>query len=130
MKKFDLLDSEHLDEQINILRDRVGERFPDSGLYQVAIHLAELSHRSAKTASYLGKPNYFIRAITVTLALLIVVGTIVAFMNFEIKFHNKDLLSVVQFLESLINDIVFIGVAIFFLVSIETKYKRSRACPS
>ena len=73
---------------------------------------------------------HWLRILTWIVCVLIVVGTLAAVYLFATGDSINESTSFpdfVTFLEAGINDIVLIGAAIFFLLSFETRYKRSRA---
>lgn len=112
------------------LNRRIGERFPHAGLYGVAKQLLALAQKSKERADYVARPIYWIRVTIGLLIVLIIVGVIsmaaaVASLNFgTIQF---DFFEFIQALEAGINDIIFLGAGIFFLVTLEVRYKRRRA---
>ena len=109
------------------LKLRIAERFPDSGLSKVADELRTVAGEVSETVTYLRQPNYPIR-LAVSLAIAFVVG-LVGFLIATVGWPNKlsGLGEVVQLVDSGINDIVFLAVAIFFLVTLEGRLKRRRA---
>ena len=75
----------------------------------------------------LAKKNYFIRSMTYSLIALIFVGVIYTFYKIELPGETLKMFEFFQVVEAGINDIVFIGVAIFFLTSLEMRWKRKKA---
>ncbi len=114
------------------LERRVNERFPGSGLGRVCGELVRVAGEADSVADALAKPNYPIRAgVTFFIILLVaaVVGLIAGLVkNLRASFENlSDLL---QGLEAGVNDLVFIGFAIWFLTRLEARWKRRRALRS
>lgn len=124
------LDPTKLIATVERLNRRIGERFPHSGLYRVSQQLLALAHQSMERAHYVARPIPWIRVTIGLLILLIIAGVVgtaaaVATLNFSaIEF---DFFDVIQALEAGINDIIFLGAGIFFLVTLEVRYKRRRA---
>ena len=121
------LDDDRIIETLGRLRDRITERFPTSSLARVSEELLAIAHESASHVAYLAKPNWPIRisvgfAIVVMLA---VVGT--AATQVRVSGGASGWPEFVQGVEAAINDLVFLGIAIFFLLTIETRLKRRRA---
>ncbi len=109
------------------LHDRIGERFPGSGLGHVAADLLTVGDDTAELVAYLGRPNWPIRiAVGVVLALI---GGVLAAAALSLRMPAgiDGFGAFVQAIESAINDLVFLGIAVFFLVSLENRIKRSRA---
>ena len=121
------LDDALIVSTITSLRDRIEERFPASGLGRVSRELLGLAEESAAIVGYLQRPHWPIRiavgiAIAAVLALLIA-----AAMTVRLPAGVEGLADVVQVAESAINDLVFLGIAIFFLFNAEGRMKRRRA---
>ncbi|HAV63830.1 MAG TPA: hypothetical protein DCY13_15875 [Verrucomicrobiales bacterium] len=110
------------------LHRRIAERFPDSGLSSVAGELVDVSREAEALSNWLDKPNYWIRGGVVLAVVLIVVLVAGAFHSLDLNVSLFSSISdFLQGLESAINDFVFLGLAIFFLATGETRLKRRRA---
>ena len=124
------LDSSKIISTIERLSRRIGERFPDSGLYGVAQQLLALAHQSKERAQYVSRPIHWIRITIGGLIGLIIAGVVgmtIALTALDFTAIQFDFLEFVQAVESGINDIIFLGAGIFFLVTLEVRYKRRRA---
>jgi hypothetical protein len=66
-----LLREDKLLETIEQVRLRIGERFPDSGLSQVAAEIVQLTQEAVARAEAIRRPNLWLRA---GLALLLVIA--------------------------------------------------------
>jgi hypothetical protein len=121
------LDSEAIVKTCEALRNRIAERFPDSGLSRVGLELLTVARESAERIDRLRRPNWPTR-IAVILGLLVILGA-TAGLILSMPFHTSvtGISELLQGLEAAINDVVFIGVAIFFLVTIENRLKRRAA---
>ena len=106
------------------LRDRIRERFPDSGLGGVADELFEVAEASAARALWSARPLLPLRIAMAVLVVIILAG--IAAMSGQARLTSVNLLELAQGLESGINDVIFVGVAIFFLASLESRIKRAR----
>lgn len=121
------LDSDKIVLTSEKLCRRVSARFPDSGLGRVAAELHQVAQQAAATSAWLAKPNLPVRTgviLCIGLIGLAVLGTLVS-VDLDLAF--RSIAEFVQAIESTINDIVFIAVAIFFLLGWETRLKRGRA---
>jgi hypothetical protein len=117
----------HIVDTARRLRDRIGERFPESGLGRVAAELLTVAERAAATAAWLARPHLPIRT-AVALCVLVLVGVgVTALLNLHVELGVPELPELFQGVEAAINDAVFIAIAIFFLASWETRIKRRRA---
>ena len=117
------LDQANIITTIEKLKARISERFPGSGLSKVADELVRIGNEVLVTVKYLGEPNWAIR-IPVTIAILLIVVLAGIAMT---KANPSADLSGWGTIESGISNVVFVGIAIVFLLSIETKIKRRRA---
>lgn len=119
-------------ETIEKLHQRIGERFPESGLNNVCQQLHLISKNMEARADWIGKPVIWLRVLTWAICALIVVLTVMPLYllwpedGLKIDADN-GFSDVITLMEAGINDVVLIGAAIFFLLTFETRYKRQRA---
>ena len=127
MKKYRQLDENQILVTLTRLRDRISERFPESGLAGVAGELLALGRESAALVAYLQRPLWPVRfAVGVAIALIAVV--LFAAVSAVRLPTGVDALAVfAQATEAAINDLLFLGATIFFLVTLENRLKRRRA---
>jgi len=121
------LDAAAIIQTLRRLESRIGERFPDSGLYAVCQDLVAIGEDVQQKSSAIAKPNLVLRA---AICIAIAAGVAgLAVIPFAINFQmgSAELLSVFQGVEAAANIVVLMGAALFFLVSIETRIKRRRA---
>lgn len=112
---------------IERLRNRINERFPDSGLGRVASELLQIANETSSLSEYFAKPNWVIRSATIVgvvamLATLLFVAT-----SLRLDFKVSGLAEFFQGTDAAMSMIVFLGASIFFLASLETRLKRSKA---
>ena len=120
------LDDDRIIETLQKLRDRIAERFPGSSLSRVGEELLAVARESASHVAYLAKPNWPVR-VSVGAAIVVMLAVLAAAAS-QIRLEGTaEWPDFVQGIDSAINDLVFIGIAIFFLVTIETRLKRRRA---
>jgi hypothetical protein len=124
------LDLEKTRETLRLLRARIDERFPGSGLSQVARELGDVAMETEAKVVWISTPNYLMRAAAGVLiaGILGVLGLSVLTVDWTIG--NFPLTEFIQVTEAAFNDLVLIGAAIFFLVSVETRVKRARILAS
>lgn len=107
------------------LSDRIGERFPDSGLRQVSLELLAVARENQRLVNLLAQPIWPVRVATVLAsALLIALG--IAVFAFSLKLTNTmhGRAEFIQVLESALNETIFLALAVFTLNSLETRLKR------
>lgn len=125
------LDAGEIIRTIERLSERIEARFPGSGLSSVSRDFLGLSRDAAREADALGAPNWTIRVgvgiVIVTMLATAVVALTRAFSAFGQAAESFGAADMFQTIESLINDIVFLGIAVFFLATIESRIKRRKA---
>jgi hypothetical protein len=121
------LDPERILETVNRLRDRVVERFPESGLANVAGSLVTVADASLLRARWIARPQPLLRAIIA----LLIVGLIALFIALIATIHVAPRVGgfgeFLQAIEAGVNDLIFMGAAIYFLLTLEGRTKRRRA---
>ena len=127
MAQFRKLDPEQIVETATLLERRIEERFPGAGLAGVAAELSQVTREARTLSAWFGRPNLLLRA-TVGLGIagllaLVLAGALT--LRGQTGPHNWA--DWVQSLEAGVNDMVFVGVAIYFLLGLETRQKRTRA---
>jgi len=108
------------------LTRRIAERFPDSGLSDVAAELEALARDSADHIAVLVRPHWPLRlAIGAGLAVLLasIAGLL---LSQRVPLHIGGVIELLQALEAAVNDVVFIALAVFFLLTAEARLKRRR----
>ncbi len=126
-KNYKQLDLSAVVKTISTLQARIAERFPDSGLRKVCGELLTVATDSQAKVEWLNRPLIEFRLAVAAIILCGVLGAIYSFSLFDFKMKTLAVNEVIQVTESLINDIFLVGASLFFLVSLETKLKRSRA---
>ncbi|MEO5815238.1 MAG: hypothetical protein ABIT20_08165 [Gemmatimonadaceae bacterium] len=124
------LDETQIVATIARLRDRIEERFPGYGLGNVSRELLALAEESSEVVDYLRRPNWPLRIIVglVIATIFGVLGVMATTINLPTRVDR--LADFVQAVDSGINDIVFLGIAVFFLTTAEVRLKRRRALAS
>jgi len=124
------LDSIHILDTLDRLIQRIEERFPQAGLLKVTREFRTLAHECVVEAGNISRPNWYVRTATILLVALIVAAAVVLGVRiWETASPDSvdTFAEIVTAIEAAVNDIVFLGIAIFFVATIETRLKRSRA---
>jgi hypothetical protein len=114
-------------ETCRMLQHRIAERFPGSGLSKVAVEIASTSEEAAGLTKWLSKPHLPLR-ILAGLGILCVLSIVLGGL-WSVKLP-PTFSSVAEFLqgsEAALNEIVFLGIAVIFLITLENRLKRRRA---
>ncbi len=121
------LNAEHIVQTIGVLRERIDARFPKSSLGKVAAELHDIANEAAARASWIARPHLGLRfGVGLLVALVVVIG-LMALPSLRLSFQLRTFQELVQAIESGVNDLVFIAVALFFLLTAEARLKRRRA---
>jgi hypothetical protein len=122
------LRAEPVIQTIRKLEHRIGERFPGSGLSGVAREVLEVAMASTKTVRAISRPISALRVgvwILVALILAAFGGILV-----NLRPGSEELVNLAFFLQVMeagLNDLILIGAAVAFLVTVEVRVKRRRA---
>lgn len=118
------LDAEKIAETVSRLRDRIQARFPESSLNSMAAELLEVARESHARSEWVARPIWWLR-IGITVLILVMLATLVASIHqIQLPAGVHDLVSLLQAMESGINDVVLIGAGIYFLMGLESRFKR------
>jgi hypothetical protein len=121
------LDPDKIIGTLEKLEQRICTRFPGSGLSKVCAELVGLAKESKAKAAAAAQPNLSLRVgigivLLLGAALLGYVATII-----EIKRGAENLYGVLQGIEAAVNTLVLTGAGVFFLASLESRWKRQKA---
>ena len=127
MSNYRTLDPAEIVDTVRRLSKRIHERFPESGLGKVCDELVSIAEKAAITSESIGRTNFWLRAGVVIFAvvLIFVAGAILS--GLQIRFTFVSISELLQAVEAAINDVVFSGLAIIFLLGWENRLKRKRA---
>lgn len=121
------LDPHKIIKTLELLEKRISERFPDSGLRKVCMEVLETVYKSKDNIAWISRPNIPIRVISILIIVIGLAGLGYSLTLLDLKISDTTLTTVVTVSEALINDLILVGAAIFFLVTFETRLKRKRA---
>lgn len=123
------LDVERIVETIAKLHRRIEERFPGASLGRVCASLLEISERTRVRLDVAARPIRWLRAATwVTVGLVTIgVGLVLRAIFVAAPGSDVDTFAALQGIESGIQNAVFIGLLLVFLISAEERLRRRRA---
>lgn len=124
-----VLREDRIVETVARLKTRIEERFPEAGLSQLCGELLEVAKKASERSKWIGKPIRPIRVAGYAVATLLV-ASFVGFVAYGLRSSDSEnigFIELVQAIEAGLNDIIFFALAIWFLVSLETRIKRRRA---
>jgi hypothetical protein len=109
------------------LSARIGERFPNSGLYRVCRELEGMAQETSARAANISRPKLWLRGL---LTMLGVAGAFGACFigHWMLGLRSSDeLAGTMQGLEAAVNLVIIIGAAAAFLVTLEGRWRRRLA---
>ena len=123
------LDAARIQETVARLEQRIRERFPRSGLLRVCGELRAVADEADEQCRWIRRPHLGLRVAVATVAGILILSLGALLFTFGNTVHTADvtLLDLIQVLEAGINDLVLMGVAIFFLVTYEGRLKQKKA---
>jgi len=120
------LDSQRIIETVQALQGRIGRRFPESGLGKVVAELYRVATETVDRMRWIQRPHFPLRFAAAVLSVAII-GLLILMLIHIPQFQFNDYTNFIQAFESSISSVVFIGAAILFFLSWETRIKRRRA---
>jgi len=124
-----ILDSEKVAQTVTCLRQRICERFPESGLLKICEQMERISAKTQQRSSEISAPIWWIRwTAWMLIGMVGIVGVVLPFVVAS-GFTEEELTlrSFMELGDPVMNEIVLLGALIFFLFSLETRVKRHRA---
>jgi hypothetical protein len=109
------------------LNARIEERFHGAGLSKVAQEVLSVARETTANIERIRRPRRAIRFLVaglIVLMLAIIVGLVV---SVPMPSSELELFPLLQIAESAVNDLIFLGIAVFFLSSLEARVKRHEA---
>lgn len=109
------------------LRDRIQERFPSARLLHTAERLARITQNSARMAEAIRRPLPWLRLAVWILVLSIPALLLGLLFGSKVDVEVHTVSGYVALFQSSIESLVFVGLGIAFLLTLEARIKRARA---
>jgi hypothetical protein len=106
------------------LGKRISERFPDSGLNRVSQELLLVARESGERIQRLCRPWWSIRIGIVVIILVMSALVVLTTLSVRISMRVENIADLLQGLDAGVNEIILLSVALFFLASMEGRFKR------
>lgn len=119
------LDAGLVAETAGRLRSRIGERFPGSGIERVAEEVARVAGAAIGRQQRIGAPNRPLRALACLFGAALLLLPVATALTIHLDPTVQRWTEVVAAADSFFQTLVFLGAAIFFVVSLETRLKRN-----
>jgi hypothetical protein len=114
-------------ETSETLQKRIEERFPGSSLGRLARELTDVARAAQHVSAWLARPIRWVRvavAIAVAILAFLVIG---ALRVVKLDMTGIGFSETAQGVEAAVNNLVFVAIAIYFLLGVEARIKRVRA---
>lgn len=122
------LDAGRIVRTLEQLHQRIGNRFPGSGLAQVGAELTDVARQTDQRARDIRKSDWPLRGLVGALLIFgLVLLLMLAYLVLAGKRPEGDLYGTLEGIDSGFNIVVLMGASLFFLVSLEDRRKRKRA---
>ena len=123
------LDVERIIETAERLHRRIEERFPGSGLGSLCTRLQAIAEQTGARLDEVEKPILWLRVATWVLVGLVVIGTAAVLRSVltSVPGEEVDSFTTLQGIEAFIQNAVFMGIGLAFLVTTEHRIQRRRA---
>ena len=121
------LDATKIVETIQRLEERIGARFPGSGLSRVCADLGAVAQQTSQRISYVARPNWTLRLLLLAMAAASLSILLYFALQAAALKGTDEWSETVQGLDALLNLLVLLGGAAFFISTLETRWKRTRA---
>ena len=125
-----VLKADHIAQTAKKLSQRIHERFPESGLFEVAEAVQTLAAKAQADAPEIARPIYWVRiGVAVLIGFIAVVSTslIITVYTKADQVTRVGLFDMLEGLEAGTQQFILFGFAVFFLVTLEGRIKRGRA---
>jgi hypothetical protein len=124
-----ILDAQKVRDTIGTLRQRIEARFPGSGLLGICTTMVDIAARTEQRSRDINRPLWWVRLMGWSLITLLVVlvGILPFFLASGFRDQDFTLKAFMELGDPVLNEIVIVGALFFFLVTLETRYKRHRA---
>ena len=124
MNSYRNLASQKIAETLTALAQRIGERFPGSGLLGVCRELITMAEQTSARADKIALPNIPLIA-SVWLLLLLAASTIVWLLSKATRLEaSTELTNVMQGVDAGVSLLIVLGGAAFYLSSLESRWRR------
>jgi hypothetical protein len=129
---YDKLRIELIEKTLADLRNRIEERFPDSGLGRVSTELVGIAQETGRVLDQIRQPRVLVR-IGIGLALTVIAALVVGLL-FLVRpapgAFDDDLGALLQTVESAGQDLIFFSIAVYFLLTLESRLDRRQSLHS
>jgi len=120
------LDPDKTQATLVALHARIEERFPRSNLGRVCAELLTLARISQDRATAIAQPYYGLRIAGAVIIVASLAALLYSVSMLDVSVAGLNVGELMQATEAALNNLIYIGAAVFFVVTFETRLKRSR----
>ena len=120
------LDPVKVADTTDVLSRRIRERFPASGLGGVSLDVVLYARGAEALSISLGRPRWLLRALGLLVAILVSAGLGTGLSRVEVRPDVGGLSDFIQGIDALLQSTIYACVAGWFLLSLESRLKRSQ----
>ena len=113
-------------QTLSRLGRRIEERFPEAGLRGVCRTLEGICENSTAQLAWIRKPIWPLRIASVILLVAMAGAIGITVVNVRVSEEAFALANFVDIVQNIIQDLVYVGIGVFFLVRLEMMIKRRR----
>jgi hypothetical protein len=118
------LNADRIEATIETLQKRIDERFPNRGLSKLCSQLLDIAREDKNNLRYVSRPNVWLRA-GVGIAIVLGVAGLAWFgLSLRSMSYSDEVSSVLQGVDAAVNTIALSGAASWFLLNLETRWRR------
>lgn len=118
------LRAEKIEETIVTLQHRIEERFPGRGLSRLCAELLSIAREDRERLAWVTRPNLWLRAGVAVAMAVGLLGLALAATSLPRMTLNAEAFEALQGMEAAVNTIVLAGAAGWFLINLETTWRR------
>ena len=123
------LDSARIVGTVEKLSWRIRERVPDAGLFRVALQVLAVARKAENQAEQIRRPIWWVRLLYLLLTIGVAALALLAVYSLrtvQLSVAGASILDYLQAIESVINEVIFLGAALFFLAQLEGRIRRQQ----
>ncbi|MGH8517351.1 MAG: hypothetical protein ACREUE_07810 [Panacagrimonas sp.] len=124
---FRQLDADQIRITADALLRRVNDRFPGSGLGRVAGELLDISRETQARIVEIRRPRWALRVAAWSGIAALAAIAIAAPVFIQVRQEVEGITDLLQGLEAAVNNLVFVAIAVWFLLTFESRPKRRAA---
>ena len=121
------LEPDRIIRTANRLRDRIDARFPGRGIGRLIRRLEGLAEHTMDRLDAVRRPLLGVRLAIIALIAAMVTLMVRILVDWQLPAGITTLVDLAEVMDAATNEILLVGAGLFFLVTIETRVKRSRA---